>query len=233
MVGGGTEGVTEFSATSTPQYGFRGTMLDLSRHFFGAPEIKAVIDLASQYNLNQLHLHLSDNQGWRIEIEGRPELVKLAAENDVDGGKGGYLCLVDYDEIQDYAELYGMTLVPEIDLPGHTNALQVAYPELTPDGIPRKPYAGVGVGFSYVHLSSPKTWEVLENIVASLAKHAYLDLKPVEDFPLGLPWAGLVNLETAFNWDPAQAIPVPGPTSPGTNHVQVSERRYVIGVPTL
>lgn len=168
-------------------------MLDLSRHFFGAPEIKAVIDLASQYNLNQLHLHLSDNQGWRIEIEGRPELVKLAAENDVDGGKGGYLCLVDYDEIQDYAELYGMTLVPEIDLPGHTNALQVASP----------------------------------------AKHAYLDLKPVEDFPLGLTWAGLVNLETAFNWDPAQAIPVPGPTSPSTNHVQVSERRHVFGVPTL
>lgn len=69
--------------------------------------------------------------------------------------------------------------------------------------------------------------------IASPAKHAYLDLKPVEDFPLGLTWAGLVNIETAFNWDPAEAIPVPGPTSPGTNHAQVSERRYVIGVPTL
>ncbi|XBH21120.1 family 20 glycosylhydrolase [Jonesiaceae bacterium BS-20] len=291
-----TEGVVEFSATSAPQYGWRGTMLDISRHFFGVPEIKAVIDLASQYNLNQLHLHLSDDQGWRIEIEGRPELVKLAADNDVDGGKGGHLSLVDYAEIQDYAELYGMTLVPEIDLPGHTNALQVAYPELTPDGIPRKPYAGIEVGFSYVHLTSPKTWAVLEDIVASLAKHtrgeylhmggdevlkvdrpdfeafmgrlgklvnkhgkkltlwhegagadlppgtqlqywthdsnqenlskafdipavsfiaspakhAYLDLKPVKDFPLGLTWAGLVNLETAFDWDPVQAIPVPG-----------------------
>lgn len=290
-----TDGVTEFQAASTPKYEFRGFMLDITRHFFGVSEIKTAIDLASQYNLNRLHLHLSDDQGWRVEIEGRPEFTELASANDADGGPGGYLTFAQYDEVQDYAQLYGMTVVPEIDLPGHTHAMQVAYPQTSPDGKPREPYAGIEVGFSYLNLEGEETWQILEDVVASLAKHtrgtylhmggdevlkverpdyekfmsrlgklvtkygkkltlwhegagselpqgtqlqywtsqfnqenlaktfdtpgiqyiaspakhAYLDLKPVEDFPLGLTWAGLVNLETAFSWEPASAIPVP------------------------
>lgn len=286
-----TAGVVEFTATSTPAHTYRGFMLDISRHFFGVADIKTAIDLASTYNLNRLHLHLSDDQGWRIEIEGHPKLTEIGGANDADGGEGGFLTLADYHEIQDYAEKFGMTLVPEIDLPGHTHAMQVAYPEVSPDGQPRDHYAGIEVGFSFVHLTSDASWNLLEDIVASLAKHtrgqylhmggdevmkvarpdyeqfmgrlgklvtkygkkmvlwqegagsdlpegtqlqywteedeenslaklknatgvelivsiakhAYLDLKPVEDFPLGLTWAGILNTEKAFSWVPADA----------------------------
>lgn len=286
---------TPFQASSAPRYPVRGTHLDVARHFFGVRDIKTVIDIASSYNLNRLHLHLSDDQGWRIEIDGRPELTKKASENDVDGGKGGYLNFDDYEEIQDYAALFGMEVVPEIDLPGHTNALLVAFSEASPDGLPREPYAGIEVGFSWVHLTSDFTWALLDDIIGSLARrtrsdylhiggdevlkvdrpdyeqfmarlgalvekhgkkvaawheaagatlphdsqlqfwtaeyntdnlarladdptvtfiaspapHTYLDLKPTADFPLGLVWAGLVDLKAAYDWEPSQEIPVP------------------------
>ncbi|WP_435299134.1 family 20 glycosylhydrolase [Timonella sp. A28] len=165
-----TEGVEQFRATGHPEYATRGFMLDIARHFFGVSTIKRTIDIASTYNLNRLHLHLSDDQGWRIEIDGLPELTKLASTSDTTNGDGGCLNFDDYEEIQQYAELYGMTLVPEIDLPGHTNALLVAIPEISPDGKPREHYAGTDVGFSWVHLTSDATWEVLDTIVGSLSR---------------------------------------------------------------
>lgn len=165
-----TPGVEGFTAHSTPTYPTRGVMLDLARHFFGVDTITSVIDVASAYGLNRLHLHLSDDQGWRIEIDGHPALTERASANDVDGGAGGYLTLADYEAIQQYAAAHAMTVVPEIDLPGHTHALQVAYPQVSPDGKPREPYAGIDVGFSWVNLTADATWVLLDDIVGSLAR---------------------------------------------------------------
>lgn len=165
-----TPGVEGFTAHSTPTYPTRGVMLDLARHFFGVDTITSVIDVASAYGLNRLHLHLSDDQGWRIEIDGHPALTERASANDVDGGAGRYLTLADYEAIQEYAAAHAMIVVPEIDLPGHTHALQVAYPQVSPNGKPREPYAGIDVGFSWVHLTADATWELLDDIVGSLAR---------------------------------------------------------------
>ena len=163
--------VPALTCSDAPAYPLRGLSFDLARHFFGVRDIERLLDLAASYRLNQLHLHLSDDQGWRLEIDDRPLLVKLASANDVDGGPGGYLSLADYHHLQDYAESRHVTIVPEIDLPGHTHAAQVAYPEISPDGRPREPYAGIEVGFSAVHLTSPETWSFVEDVVASLARH--------------------------------------------------------------
>lgn len=154
-----------------PAYSVRGVMLDISRFFQGPDAIKKVIDLASAYRLNVLHLHLSDDQGWRLEIENRPLLTELASGTDVGGGPGGFLTIADYEDLQDYAEARHMTIVPEIDLPGHSHAAQVAYPEISPDGEPREPYLGTEVGFSALHLTSEESWSWVDDVVASLAKH--------------------------------------------------------------
>lgn len=285
--------VPTLRCSDAPGYPVRGVMLDVARHFFGVADIERVIDLASRYKLNQVHLHLTDDQGWRLEIENRPLLTERAAANDVDGGEGGFLTLADYAHLQDYAEAHNVVVIPEVDVPGHTHAAQVAYPEISPDGAEREPYAGIEVGFSSVHLTSPETWAWLEDVVGTLARHtrgprihlggdevhtlereeyhaflerlgalaaahgkdlvlwqeaaeatlpagtllqywtheidasalgemartrdvgfiasparhAYLDLKYDEDFPLGLTWAGTVEVRDAYDWDPVSALP--------------------------
>jgi hexosaminidase len=80
-----------FEAASSPRYPVRGFSFDIARHFYTPAQIMQVIDIIAGYNINRLHLHLTDDQGWRIEIDGRQELTKIAAENDTSGGKGGYL----------------------------------------------------------------------------------------------------------------------------------------------
>ncbi|SDB87822.1 hexosaminidase [Sanguibacter gelidistatuariae] len=157
--------------TDHPAYPVRGVMLDISRFFFGPRDIKAVIDLASAYKMNILHLHLTDDQGWRLEIETRPLLTELASGTDVGGGTGGFLTLAEYEDLQDYADARHVTIVPEIDLPGHTHAAQIAYPEISPDGEPREPYLGTKVGFSALHLTSDAAWSFVEDVVASVSKH--------------------------------------------------------------
>ena len=154
-----------------PAYSVRGVMLDISRFFQGPDSIKKVIDLASAYRFNVLHLHLTDDQGWRLEIENRPLLTELASGTDVGGGSGGFLSIAEYEDLQDYAEARHMTIIPEIDLPGHSHAAQVAYPEISPDGEPREPYLGIEVGFSALHLTSEESWSWVEDVVTSVAKH--------------------------------------------------------------
>lgn len=154
-----------------PAYAVRGVMLDISRFFLGPDSIKKVIDLASAYKLNILHLHLTDDQGWRLEIENRPLLTELASGTDVGGGTGGFLSIAEFEDLQDYAEARHVTIVPEIDLPGHSHAAQIAYPEISPDGQPREPYLGVEVGFSALHLSSDDSWGFVDDVIASVAKH--------------------------------------------------------------
>ncbi len=153
----------------TPRFAWRGLMLDVSRHFFGVADVKRVIDLAAAYKLNRLHLHLSDDQGWRIEIVSWPELARVGGQTGVGGGPGGYYSQADYAGLVAYAAARYITLVPEIDLPGHTNAALSAYPELNCDGVAPKPYTGIEVGFSSLCLDKEITYRFIDDVVGELA----------------------------------------------------------------
>ncbi len=87
-----------------PSFSYRGTMLDVARHFFSVDEVKKHIDILSAYKINYLHLHLTDDQGWRIEIKKWPKLTKVGGQSEVGGGKGGFFTQADYSEIVDYAQ---------------------------------------------------------------------------------------------------------------------------------
>lgn len=163
--------VPHFSCVDGPKYPVRGAMLDISRHFFTVDEIKWFIDLAATYKYNQVHLHLSDDQGWRIEVENRPLLTELASGTDISGGSGGFLTLLEFRELQEYALEQHVVIVPEIDLPGHTHAALMAYPEIAPDNDERVPYTGMKVGFSSVDLTSDASWSFIDDVVASLARN--------------------------------------------------------------
>ncbi|HEY5691602.1 MAG TPA: beta-N-acetylhexosaminidase, partial [Cyclobacteriaceae bacterium] len=114
----------------TPRYGWRGAMLDVARHFFSVDDVKRYIDLISYYKINILHLHLSDDQGWRIEIKSWPNLALHGGSTQVGGGKGGYYTQDEYKDIVAYAASRLITIVPEIDMPSHTNAALASYGEL-------------------------------------------------------------------------------------------------------
>src|SRR5699024_8671895 len=149
----------------------RGVMLDIARHFYGPDHLRRLVDLISELRFNSLHLHLTDDQGWRLEIPSRPLLTERGATTDCSEGPGGFLTLAEYVEIQDYAAARHVEIVPEIDLPGHTHALLVAYPEASQDGAVREPYTGTKVGFSTVDLESAASWELVTDIVTTVAAH--------------------------------------------------------------
>lgn len=117
-----------------PQFEYRGTMLDVSRHFFSVEDVKKYIDVLSYYKYNILHLHLSDDQGWRIEIKSWPKLTEIGGSTEVGGEAGGFYTQEQYKDIIKYAAARHITIVPEIDMPGHTNAASVSYPFLNGNG---------------------------------------------------------------------------------------------------
>ena len=131
-----------------PTYGYRGAMLDVARHFFSVSDVKRYIDLLSIYKINFLHFHLSDDQGWRIEIKSWPRLTEIGGQTQVGGGEGGFYTQDDFKEIVQYASERFITIVPEIDLPGHTNAALASYAELNCNGKATELYTGIKVGFS-------------------------------------------------------------------------------------
>ena len=158
------------TVTDMPRYAYRGHMLDVARHFFGVDSVKQVIDRIAPYKINHLHLHLSDDQGWRIEIKSWPRLAEVGGRYEVDGTTGGYYTQDDYREIVDYAATRGITVVPEIDLPGHTNAALSAYAELNLDGKAREPYFGTRVGFSTLDANKEITYDFIDDVVRELAE---------------------------------------------------------------
>jgi hexosaminidase len=153
-----------------PRFAWRGIMLDVARHFFDVATVKHVIDIAAEYKLNVLHLHLTEDQGWRIEIDSWPRLTTVSGATEVGGGRGGYYTKADYAEIVGYAARRFITVVPEVDVPGHTNAALVAYPELTCDGNPVEPFTGTKVGFSSLCLDKPITDRFLTDVFGELAE---------------------------------------------------------------
>ncbi|MCD2441772.1 beta-N-acetylhexosaminidase [Agromyces sp. SYSU K20354] len=140
--------VPAVSVADAPRFAYRGVMLDVVRHFFAVEDVLRLIDALAVLKINILHLHLTDDQGWRIRVDSWPELTGIGGSTSVGGAGGGFYTKADYARIVDHAAERFITVVPEIDLPGHTNAALSAYPELNHDGVAREPYEGVEVGFS-------------------------------------------------------------------------------------
>jgi len=155
--------------TDYPLYSYRGVMLDVSRHFFGVGDVEKLIDYLSYYKMNVLHLHLSDDQGWRIEIKSWPELTKHGGSTQVGGGKGGYYTQDQYTAIVQYAKDRYITIVPEIDMPGHTNAALSSYAELNCSGKATELYTGTEVGFSTFCTILDITYKFINDVVGELA----------------------------------------------------------------
>lgn len=152
-----------------PIFEYRGSMLDVARHFFSVEDVKKYIDLLAYYKINVLHLHLSDDQGWRIEIKSWPKLTEIGGQTEVGGESGGFYTQEEYKEIVAYAAERYMTIVPEIDMPGHTNAASVAYPFLNGNGKTPKPYEGTRVGFSTFNTRKDTVYTFIDDVVREIA----------------------------------------------------------------
>ncbi|MDO8144005.1 MULTISPECIES: family 20 glycosylhydrolase [unclassified Isoptericola] len=288
---GGAPVVAPVVVHDAPRYAWRGLSLDVVRHWFGPDDLRAVVDLVASFKLRVLHLHLTDDQGWRIEIPSRPELER-AADHQVGGGPAGRLTVDDYQALQEYAAARHVTIVPEFDMPGHVNAATHVYGALTSDGVPTDAYDGIEVGFSRLWFDNPATEPFLRDVIGDLARmtrgpwvhvggdevltmevaefarfvelaarivrehgktpifwqegargpvepgtllqyweprgedldrfvaaaeagarfvmspgdHAYLDMKYTAEHPLGLEWAGHVELRDAYEWEPTAVI---------------------------
>ena len=152
-----------------PTLAYRGSMLDISRHFFGLPELKRYVDLLAYHKMNTLHIHIADDQGWRIEIKSWPKLTEIGGSTEVGGGKGGYLTQEQYKELIAYAAAQYITINPEIDMPGHTNAALASYAELNCDGKARNLYTGTNVGFSTLCVRKEITYKFLDDVFREIS----------------------------------------------------------------
>ncbi|MGB3798328.1 MAG: family 20 glycosylhydrolase [Lewinella sp.] len=203
-----------------PRFTYRGFMLDVARHFFEVEEVKAVIDRIAPYKINHLHLHLSDDQGWRIEIKSWPKLTEIGGQSEVDGTPGGFYTQEQYSEIVAYASSRGIVVVPEIDMPGHTNAALSAYPILNADGEAREPYTGTAVGFSTLDTDQDSVYTFIDDIVREIGA-----LSPGPYFHLGGDESDATDHEDYVNFvnRTQQIIKENGKTPIGWDEVATSE----------
>ena len=163
-----------------PRFGWRGIHLDVARHYFPKDFILKLIDLASLHKLNVLHLHLTDDQGWRVQIDRYPRLTEVGAwrrqsplghysEGRFDGTPhGGFYTKDDLAEITAYAARHFVTVVPEIDMPGHMQAAVAAYPELGNTGRPLEVFTEWGISEHVLNMEQPTVRfcaEVLEEVM--------------------------------------------------------------------
>lgn len=153
-----------------PRFPWRGAMLDVARHFFGVADVERFIDAMAAYKLNRLHLHLSDDQGWRISIRSWPKLSVHGGSTAVGGGPGGYFTQRDYRRLVAYAQSRFVTIVPEIDMPGHVEAALSSYPELSCDGKAHPLYTGIDVGFSSLCATKAVTYRFVDQVLGELAR---------------------------------------------------------------
>ncbi|GEL95006.1 family 20 glycosylhydrolase [Cellulomonas composti] len=167
--GDGSSVVSPAIVEDAPRFAWRGLSIDVARHFLGVDAVKVVIGVMAHYKLNTLHLHLTDDQGWRLHVPSRPQLSRLSSETSVNGDPGGFYTPSDYADIVHYAAARGIVVVPEIDVPGHVNAATHAYGDLTPDGEPTDAYTGIEVGFSRLHADLPATTPFLEAVFGDVA----------------------------------------------------------------
>ena len=163
-----------------PAFGWRGALLDAGRHFFPAPFVMRFVDLLSRYKLNVLHWHLTDDQGWRLQIRRYPRLTSVGAwRTEPDGTRyGGFYTQREVREVVDYARRRGVTVVPEIEMPGHSVAAIASYRWLgcTGDSIPVENRWGV---FPDVYCPRPRTFAFLDHVldeVVSLFPSRYVHI---------------------------------------------------------
>jgi hexosaminidase len=170
-----------------PRFAYRGVMLDVARHFFPVETVKKWVDRAASLKFNALHLHLSDDQGWRVELSSRPELTATASAGSVGGDPGGFYTKAQYRELVAYAAERHLIVVPEIDVPGHTHAVGLAYPELVEAPVlsdhirevvrdyggdlpaAGAPYEGMAVGFSSLRIHDEASYDFLADVFGELA----------------------------------------------------------------
>ena len=164
-----------------PRFAYRGMHLDCARHFFSVDAVKRYLDIMAVYKLNRFHWHLSDDQGWRIEILQYPELTLVGGYrsgtmvgrdfNSDDGIRyGGYYTQDQIREVVSYADRLGITVVPEIDLPGHMLAALSAYPWLGCSGGPYEAWHKWGVADEVLCAGKETTYEFLENVLSEVAE---------------------------------------------------------------
>nr|WP_231626929.1 beta-N-acetylhexosaminidase [Streptomyces apocyni] len=152
-----------------PRFAYRGAMLDVSRHFFTVEQVKRYIDQLALYKVNTLHLHLSDDQGWRIAIDSWPRLATHGGSTQVGGGPGGYYTKAQYKHLVAYAASRHLEVVPEIDMPGHTNAALSSYADLNCDGVAPPLYTGIEVGFSSLCVGKEITYDFVDDVIREIA----------------------------------------------------------------
>ncbi|GAA1929770.1 beta-N-acetylhexosaminidase [Streptantibioticus ferralitis] len=157
------------TVTDTPRYSYRGAMLDVSRHFFTVAQVERYVDQLALYKINYLHLHLSDDQGWRIAISSWPRLAAYGGSTEVGGGPGGYYTKAQYEQIVHYAASRYLTVVPEIDMPAHTNAALASYAPLNCNGAAPPLYTGTNVGFSSLCVQKAVTYRFIDDVLRELA----------------------------------------------------------------
>jgi hexosaminidase len=161
-----------------PKFAWRGTMVDVARSFFGLDYLKRHVDRMAMYKMNRLHLHLSDDQGWRIEIKGWPKLTEVGGKASVRRGRAGFLTQEEYKELQDYALARNIIIIPEIDMPGHIYAALMSYPELNCDdytnltpkrATPPEMFQDYNVGWSKFCLENPEIYEFVNDVIGEMA----------------------------------------------------------------
>mgnify|MGYP000802982064 FL=1 len=175
-----------------PRYPWRGLMVDPARHFIPLADLKKFADLMAYYKFNKLHLHLTDNQGWRLPVPGYPRLKSVASKRAETFGDGipheGMYTREELKELVAYCAERGIEVIPEIDMPGHNQALAAAYPEFFcfPDHNTKVSTTG-GVGLYLVCPQKPEVWkfyaavfDVLKDIFPSKIVHLGGDEAPLE-----------------------------------------------------
>lgn len=169
-----------------PRFAWRGLSLDVARTFFGVEEVKSVIDLLSLYKFNALHVHLSDNEGWRLEIRSRPQLTEVGARGATGDRPGGFYTQDEFAGLVRYAADRFVAVVPELDLPGHAGAAIESYPELAPsEGVS---IAGFDLPPSALNLGDEQTFDFVTDVLtetASLVRTPFLHIGGDEAF--GVP----------------------------------------------
>lgn len=193
--GAGSYSIASVEIEDTPRFAYRGLMLDVSRHFSTKEFIKKQIDALAYYKINRLHLHLTDAAGWRLEIKKYPLLTEFAAWRtdpiwkqwwnggrkylrfDAPGASGGYYTQDDIREILQYARQHYITVIPEIEMPSHSEEVLAAYPQLSCSGEPYKN--------SDFCVGNEETFTFLENVLTEV-----MDLFPSEYIHIGGDEAG-------------------------------------------
>ena len=174
-----------------PRFGYRGVMLDCARHYFPVKFVKQFIDLIAMHNMNVFHWHLTDDQGWRIEVKKYPDLAKIGSVREKTGlghssdgfddtPYGGYYTQEEAREIVKYAADRFITVIPEIDMPGHMIAALAAYPDMGCTGGPYKVSPIWGIMPDVLCLGNEKTYQFCEDVLSEM-----MDIFPSEYIHLG------------------------------------------------